>query len=298
DLKPLLDRAAVLATDTRAADSARLEAIGLLAFGSKSESGKELLPLLSPLQPHSVQAATLTSLDRVSPEWLSAASIEGWPSFTPGIREKAVEVLLKRPERTSDLLRAMEQGIVQRRDLTLMQAVALRQHSDALLRQRAVLVIGAATNTNRDETVRRFRPALELRGDPQRGKALFQQRCQSCHRLGNDGFAVGPDLAGARNGGKEKLLANILDPNVEVSPNYFAYVVETIEGDSYTGLIVNENASSVTIRQPLGIEVVVARAQLARMQASKLSLMPEGLEEGLTNGDLADLMDFIFADVH
>jgi len=146
--------------------------------------------------------------------------------------------------------------------------------------------------------VRRFLPVLELRGDDQRGKAVFQQRCQSCHRFGSDGFAVGPDLAGARSGGKEKLLINVLDPNREVSPNYFAYVVETKEGDSYTGIIVNEAASSVTVRQPLGIEVVVPRSQIAKMQAQRTSLMPEGLEEGLTQQDLADLVDFIFAEVH
>ena len=60
----------------------------------------------------------------------------------------------------------------------------------------------------------------------------------------------------------------------------------------------NETASSVTVRQPLGIEAVVPRSQITRMQASRLSLMPEGLEEGLTNQDLADLVDFIFAEVH
>jgi putative heme-binding domain-containing protein len=61
---------------------------------------------------------------------------------------------------------------------------------------------------------------------------------------------------------------------------------------------VNETVSSVTVRQPLSIEVVVPRSQIAKMQASKLSLMPEGLEEGLSNQDLADLVDFIFSDVH
>ena len=81
-------------------------------------------------------------------------------------------------------------------------------------------------------------------------------------------------------------------------PNYFGYTVDTKEGDSYAGLIVNETAGSVTIRQALGLEAVVARAQIARMQASRLSLMPEGLEEGLTNQELADLIDFIFADAH
>ena len=60
----------------------------------------------------------------------------------------------------------------------------------------------------------------------------------------------------------------------------------------------NETAGSVTVRQPLGVEAVVARAQIAKMQASKLSLMPEGLEEALTQQDLADLVDFIFAEVH
>jgi putative heme-binding domain-containing protein len=54
---------------------------------------------------------------------------------------------------------------------------------------------------------------------------------------------------------------------------------------------------SVTVRQPLGVEAVVARAQIAEMQASRLSLMPEGLEEGLIEQDLADLLDFIFGGV-
>ncbi len=52
----------------------------------------------------------------------------------------------------------------------MMQAVALRQHSDASVRERAVKVIGAAINGNRDEIIRGFRPALDLRGDTQRGK--------------------------------------------------------------------------------------------------------------------------------
>jgi cytochrome c551/c552 len=215
DLKSLLERAAALAIDVKAMESARLEAITLLAFGSKAESVKTLLPLLNAQQPQAVQLAALTSLDRLSPDGLASALVDRWSSFTPAVRDQAVAVLLKRPDRTGDLLSAMEQGIVQRRDLSLMQMVALRQHSDSSLQQRAVKLIGAASKANRDEVVRRFMPALELRGDAQRGKAVFQQRCQSCHRLGSDGFAVGPDLAGARSGAKEKLLVNILDPNRE-----------------------------------------------------------------------------------
>jgi putative membrane-bound dehydrogenase-like protein len=296
DLQSLLARAANTATNPQAPATERLEAIALLAYGRGPENQKALLPLLDAQQSQAVQSAALASLDRLSASGLAAALMQRWPSLSPTIREKVVDVLLKRPERTEALLGAMESGAIQRRDLSLLQTVALRQHADATLQQRAIKVLGAAAEARRDEVVRRFLPALELRGDTGRGKAVFQQRCQSCHRLGSDGFAVGPDLAGTRNGGKEKLLINILDPNREVPPNYFGYLIETQDGDSHTGIIINETASSVTVRQPLGIEVVVARSQIAKMQASKMSLMPEGLEEGLTNQELADLVDYIFAD--
>jgi putative heme-binding domain-containing protein len=298
DLQSLLDRAAATATNSQAPTTERLEAIALLAYGQGPERQKTLLPLLDAQQSQAVQMAALASLDRLSASGLAAALLDRWPSLSPTVRDNVVDVLLKRSERTGALLGAMEAGAIQRRDLSLLQTVALRQHKDTTLQQRAIKVLGATSEARRDEVVRRFLPALELRGDSQRGKAVFQQRCQSCHRLGNDGFAVGPDLAGARNGGKEKLLINILDPNREVPPNYFGYVVETQDGDSHSGLIVNETASSVTVRQPLGLEVVVSRSQITKMQASKLSLMPEGLEEGLTNQELADLVDFIFTDPH
>jgi len=295
DLQSLLDHAAATATDGNASESARLEAIALLAFGG-TKTEKALLPLLDTRQPQTVQFSALASLDRLSPAGLAGALLDRWPSLTPTMRARTVDVLLKRPDRTGALLDAMETGAIQRHDLSLMQAVALRQHSNPKLQQRAIKVIGAASNLSRDEVVRRFLPALERRGENQRGRALFQQRCQSCHRLGQDGFAVGPDLLGVRNGGKEKLLVNILDPNREVPPNYFSYTVDTRDGDSYAGPIVNETATSVTVRQPLGAETVVTRSQIANMQSSKLSLMPEGLEEGLTDQDLADLVSFIFAD--
>ena len=296
NFESLLDRAAALAADAQAPESARLEAIALLAFGPSLESGRTLLFLPGAQQPQTIQLAALTALDRLSPPGLAGDLLAHWASLTPTVRDRVVEVLLKRPDRTGGLLGAMEAGLVQRRDLSLMQIVALRQHPDRALQQRAVQLIGARSDDKREDVVRRFRPALDLRGDPHRGQELFRQRCQSCHRFGSDGFAVGPDLAGARSGGKEKLLVNILDPNREVPPSYFAYVIETKEGDSYTGIIVNESANSVTVRQPLGQEVSVPRSRMATIQAQKTSLMPEGLEEGLANQDMADLLEFIFSD--
>src|SRR5206468_2875942 len=188
NLESLLGRAAATATDANAPESARLEAVALLAFGHGVDSEKTLLPLLDAQESQAVQLAALTSLDRLSPAALSATLLGCWSSLTPMIREKVVDVLLKRPDRTGGLFSAMEGGIVQSRDLSLLQKVALRQHSDPTFQQRAIKLIGAASETKREEVVRRFQPVLELRGDHQRGKAVFQQRCQSCHRFGSEGF--------------------------------------------------------------------------------------------------------------
>ena len=45
-------------------------------------------------------------------------------------------------------------------------------------------------------------------------------------------------------------------------------------------------------------EAIVPRSRIVKVQAQRLSLMPEGLEEGLVSQDLADLLDFIFADIN
>ncbi len=96
-----------------------------------------------------------------------------------------------------------------------------------------------------------------------------------------------------KNTGKEKMLTNILDPNREVAPNYTAYVIETKDGDSQIGIIASETASSVTLRMALGMEVVLPRDTIKSMRSAGLSMMPEGVEEGMKAQDLADLIEFV-----
>src|SRR5206468_1974248 len=121
NLESLLGRAAATATDAKALESARLEAVALLAFGHGAESEKTLLLILEAQEPPVIQLAALTALDRLSPSGLAAALLDRWSSLTPRIRDKVVDVLLKRPDRTGGLLGAMEAGAVQRRDLSMMQ---------------------------------------------------------------------------------------------------------------------------------------------------------------------------------
>ena len=96
-----------------------------------------------------------------------------------------------------------------------------------------------------------------------------------------------------RRGGKEKLLASILDPNAEVAAAYLAYAVETRTGESFLGLLAGETPQAVLLKLPNGETIRLGRANLAALRAGEKSLMPEGLEEGLSNQGVADLLEFV-----
>jgi putative heme-binding domain-containing protein len=49
----------------------------------------------------------------------------------------------------------------------------------------------------------------------------------------------------------------------------------------------------VTVLQGNGVRDDVPRARIKKMVSTKLSLMPEGLEEGLSEQELADLVNFV-----
>jgi putative membrane-bound dehydrogenase-like protein len=293
ELKPIFDRAAELAANARAAEGARVAAIQLLGLTSFAESGQRLLAQLDERQPPAVQLAALAALGRFNDPQVGGALTARWASLTPRLREEALTVLLARADRAAALLRAIADGVIRPSDLSSTQAKFLKNHRDAKVREQAVALLTAPAVAQRPDVVNAFLPALNLAGDAARGKAIFLERCASCHRLGGEGFALGPDLVSVKTGGKEKMLVNILDPNRELLPQFRAYEVETKDDESLLGLIANETAASVTVRQAYGRETVVPRAGIARMRSQGQSLMPEGLEQGLTPQAMADLLEFI-----
>ena len=78
------------------------------------------------------------------------------------------------------------------------------------------------------------------------------------------------------------MLVNILDPNREVAPNFFGYIVETTDNRTLDGLIARESAGRLTLKRAEGVTETVLRRDIATISGSDLSLMPEGLEATIT----------------
>jgi putative membrane-bound dehydrogenase-like protein len=292
-LQPLFRRAASVAREASQPEAVRAQAVQLLGGGPADQGIAFFVGLVDTEAPPAVHLAALNALARSADASVAGELLRRWDRFTPRLRDAALLALLKRPERVKALLEAITDGPVRATDLSAPQREFLRKHPDAGLRRRALEVLGESGRGHRQEVVDRFLPVLQLAGNAARGQRTFTERCASCHRLGGQGFVLGPDLATVKNSGKEKMLTSILDPNREVAPNYLNYVVETKAGDSLIGLIVSESAASVTVRRAYGEESVVPRNTIARLESQGLSPMPEEIEAGLTPQDLADLLEFV-----
>ncbi len=292
DIKKFFAQAGEVAASSKSDEASRVNAIQLLAMNGYADSKGTLLGLLHQDQPQAVQLAAISSLAHFNNAEVGPALIKNWNTFTPRLRSETLSALLARPERATSLLDSIEQGAIHSSDLTTAQIKFLKAHGDLALRQRAGKLFSAAAS-KRQDVIDALQPALNLQGNSAHGKTIYLERCSSCHRYDNEGYTLGPDLVTVKNSGKEKLLKNILDPNSEVAPNFKAFEIETTNGESYIGLVANETAASVTLRQAFGKENVILRPQIKKLQSQEQSLMPEGLEAGLTPQDLADLLYYI-----
>jgi putative heme-binding domain-containing protein len=270
-----------------------VEAVLLLGQTSFADSSSTLLSLLNLQQPQAIQLAAVSTLARFNDPQVGTELTKRWDSMTPRLRSEAVTVLLARKDRALALLQAIESGGIRVSALDTTQAKFLRNHRDLEVKKMATRILAAKPAGTRQQVVESFISALDLKGDVAHGRKIYEERCISCHRLGGEGFALGPDLVTVKNTGKEKILVNILDPNREVRPDYISYLVETKDDESTIGLIVNETATAVTLRQAYGKESVINRSDIKKMQSQGQSLMPEGLEAGMQQQDLADLIGYI-----
>ena len=137
-----------------------------------------------------------------------------------------------------------------------------------------------------------MRPALEIAGDAGRGEGLFLELCAGCHRSGDSGGGPGPDLSRVGRRSVEAVLHDILEPNAEVDDEYVSYIVETTDGEVYTGLLAESAGGGVVVRVA-GDLIEVPAERVRDVRSDGLSTMPEGLTAGFEYADMADLLAFL-----
>ena len=266
---------------------------GVFKLVGPERAGRELVPMLDePLSPAMKDAITeeLLAFEERS---LIRDLLAQWSQLTPRSRVRVFEFAQRQPAAAWLALERAQVSPEFAAQLGPAIRMALRQHADQDVRARAIAIFGEASGATSSERAQRYAPSLTLPSDAVRGQAIYQIRCASCHRAAGEGFALGPDLLTVAAAGRESLLANILEPNREVAPRFEAWTAKLKDGEEVTGILSAERPESVSIRTAGGVEQVVVRSKLTAIASTGKSLMPEGLDEGLSAEAMADLLRFI-----
>ena len=144
-----------------------------------------------------------------------------------------------------------------------------------------------------------------LEGEPnlEGGALLFAAAsCSKCHRLGNAGTPVGPDLTSVSSRfSRRDLLESIIEPSKVIAENYRSLVIVTEDGKTYVGRpVLGGDFRSQTLRlavdpqRPFEFTELDKRA-IENEEVSPVSWMPEGLLDTFSAKEIRDLLTFIEA---
>jgi putative membrane-bound dehydrogenase-like protein len=161
-------------------------------------------------------------------------------------------------------------------------------------------IVGApvAEPAQRPQTEGDWLAAIGFGGEPDQGRKLFfsdRVGCFKCHRILGEGGAVGPDLSViARSSDRAKLVNSVLQPSANIGPLYVAHEIKTKDGEEYTGLVPeSKSGGALTVILADARRVEIPLSRIASDRPSDISLMPAGLETGLSVREFADLISFL-----
>ncbi len=140
--------------------------------------------------------------------------------------------------------------------------------------------------------------ALTHDGDAARGRALFENEerlaCTKCHSIDAKGGKAGPDLFSVGDQfPRRDLIEAVLQPSAVIAVGYSTTIVETKSGEEYQGVLKQSTDAWIELAGADGQRLRIAREEIERQRGSSLSLMPDGLQAGLTLPEFTDLIEYL-----
>jgi uncharacterized protein len=299
-LHPVLSRLLEQLQDDQLADEERARAavnlVGVRAFDER------LVPSVSSLLGSNASVAlqqqVIEALGQAGDMEAGRGLIDAYGEVELDLHDTLFAQLIRRPEWTLTLL---DEVAARRIDLGLLgptKVHRLRTHADRRVATRANEVIEEIQGPERQEKdtlIAQFASVIAgSGGDLERGRQVYAENCAQCHVYRDEGRDLAPNLTGMGAHGPMDLLVHILDPNRVVEPNFLSTSIETVDGLSYDGVVVRENAAEVELRNATA-DYTIRKSDIESRYATGLSLMPEGYE-ALGTEALHDLIAYLCAD--
>ena len=127
------------------------------------------------------------------------------------------------------------------------------------------------------------------------GQRVFMQaRCVDCHVFGDLGRGGGPDLSTVVSRFRRRdILEAIMHPSKVISDQYRAVDVELDNGEIVTGMVLQDTDELLSIITIQGEKRDIPKADIIEQYTAQTSVMPEGLLDTMSLGELVELMHFL-----
>ncbi|MGH9837524.1 MAG: PVC-type heme-binding CxxCH protein [Blastocatellia bacterium] len=291
ELKGIVRKAMSDAQNPGLAAAERTIAVRALRGGQFASVAPILKKQLDAQDQPDLQIAAVDSLASFDDAGIAATLLGAWQKYSPDVRVKVLNALLSERERMKTLMKAMEDGQVERTMFDPAMQAKLYDHPDKAVAGRARAFFKQEAD-ERTAAVAAYRDAINLQGDVNRGRDLYASTCAKCHSPQNNRPRIGADLSGINNKTKEELLNSIMNPSESIDPRFINYIISTRDGRIQDGILANETTGTITLRNTDG-DFTILRKNIAEIRASSLSLMPDGFEKSLTKQQVADIIAYL-----
>ena len=215
-------------------------------------------------------------------------------------KTEAIQALASRPAFANALLDAIAKGVLSKTEVGALHIRQLRTLDTPELNRRLdeLWPLSRPLSAEKQKRLADLKSRLPIdlidQANPSLGRKLFQQACASCHKLFGEGGDLGPELTGSDRRNLDYLLDNLLDPSGVVPETFKMSVVTLKDGRVVNGVVGQGNPKTLSV-QSATEKLVLERSEIESVKPSSVSMMPEGLVDGLDDTQLRQLIRYLMS---
>ncbi|HUF60445.1 MAG TPA: PVC-type heme-binding CxxCH protein [Verrucomicrobiales bacterium] len=276
--------------------SAALLAVRALAGGGGTPLEAAILP--DGRQPEALRVLAAEGMAQRDSLEAKTALVEALRSASGRVRDRVAELLAGSRDGADLLYKEIQAGRAGPQLLLAgpvrerLEGSGLEQWEDRAARLTQGIPDGGAELANLAAARRAsFHAASGL--STERGKEIYTLHCAVCHQIGGNGGLIGPQLDGIGHRGADRLIEDILDPNLNVDLAFRYTLLDLADGSSLSGLFRREEGELLVFADAQGQEFAVKKADVVRREQSSFSLMPPIYGQVLTEPEFHDLVAYL-----
>ena len=235
----VIGESAWTALDDQSSEAVRARAIARLVVLDPAGAPATLVKLFEPREPVAIQARAVRALAECERADAAKILLPRLRAFEPPVKGAAIATLLTRAAWTKSLLEAIGKSdpasglgpaLIEPAD-----RAPLLKHRNVEIGQLAQKLFGQAAPSARATVIADYMAAMRVKGDRDRGARVFERECKTCHKIGDAGFALGPDLTGSPSRIRPRSSRIFSIPTPACRPRMFSTLWSTRTGEVIPG---------------------------------------------------------------